>query len=538
MKDYKINFLFCLIFLFSYDLFAQSLKDGVTSSIADLNNIKAQITNNGGVGEGITILWDNPQRISNEKNIVYDMGLQIAGKINGEIVSAFSQWSKTYSPGPILDGKAAMISHPENQSKYRVYKILKGDDSSNPDYAEWPVEYGAPVDNFGNPLMLGDENLYCVYNSFHDAVPTAYPYLMNLKSIPIEIHQYTYSLKPANANSIMNDVMFMEYLIINKGDAQIDSMNIGFWADVDFYDGGSIYNNNIPAVDVQRNLGYCWSEIDTAETMVAVGVTQLFGPLANELNSNATFKGKTVNNKKNLPLSAFHGILDDATNQLYLGPISDNQHVWYYANGLDKDGNEILNPITNQATKFPFDGDPVANSGWIWNNDSLHLGGGAGFTIFSGNFTLASNDTQWVMYALVPAIGKTGKDAIVDLRNRVDSLQSLSYNEIIITAVKDDNKSLTSLPDKFWLSQNYPNPFNPSTTIKYSIPLVEKQNFVPVQLKVYDILGREVATLVNEQKAAGNYEVKFDASDMASGIYLYKLQVKEFMQTRNMILLR
>jgi len=88
------------------------------------------------------------------------------------------------------------------------------------------------------------------------------------------------------------------------------------------------------------------------------------------------------------------------------------------------------------------------------------------------------------------------------------------------------------------LEQNYPNPFNPSTVISYSIPTNVKSEMSNVKLVVYDILGNEVATLVNENQKSGNYEVKFDASNLASGIYLYKLQSGSFVQTRKLMLLK
>ncbi len=84
---------------------------------------------------------------------------------------------------------------------------------------------------------------------------------------------------------------------------------------------------------------------------------------------------------------------------------------------------------------------------------------------------------------------------------------------------------------QFRLEQNYPNPFNPTTTITYSIP--EKSH---VQLIVYDVLGTEVSTLVNEEKAAGNYEVKFSADELSSGIYFYKLQTGQFTDIKKMLI--
>ena len=91
----------------------------------------------------------------------------------------------------------------------------------------------------------------------------------------------------------------------------------------------------------------------------------------------------------------------------------------------------------------------------------------------------------------------------------------------------------SSTPGDFVLYQNYPNPFNPKTKIIYSVP---SANFVT--LKVYDLLGREVITLINEEKPAGIYQVELDASDFSSGIYFYRIKANNFIQTKKMILLR
>uniref|UniRef100_A0A832DJM9 T9SS type A sorting domain-containing protein n=1 Tax=Ignavibacterium album TaxID=591197 RepID=A0A832DJM9_9BACT len=104
----------------------------------------------------------------------------------------------------------------------------------------------------------------------------------------------------------------------------------------------------------------------------------------------------------------------------------------------------------------------------------------------------------------------------------------------------DDNKTF---PDEFVLYQNYPNPFNPTTKIRYSIPASPKSSpkertLNEVRIKVYDILGNEIATLVDEQKEAGYYEVEWDATQLASGVYFYRLQAGNFIQTKKMLLLR
>jgi hypothetical protein len=96
----------------------------------------------------------------------------------------------------------------------------------------------------------------------------------------------------------------------------------------------------------------------------------------------------------------------------------------------------------------------------------------------------------------------------------------------------ETEKSL--IPTEYSLYDNYPNPFNPTTTIKFDIP--EKTN---VELIVYDILGRQVKSLVNNEiKIPGSYEVSFNASTLASGVYIYKLTTKRYSQARKMLLVK
>jgi len=128
-----------------------------------------------------------------------------------------------------------------------------------------------------------------------------------------------------------------------------------------------------------------------------------------------------------------------------------------------------------------------------------------------------------------------------------------NYGDVWLIKIKPDPPVVVEneigVADHFRLNQNYPNPFNPTTRIKYSIPSNVKRETSNVSLKVYDVLGNEIATLVNEEKPAGSYEVEFsavggsasggDAYVLTSGIYFYQLRVGEsFIQTKKMILLK
>ncbi len=117
---------------------------------------------------------------------------------------------------------------------------------------------------------------------------------------------------------------------------------------------------------------------------------------------------------------------------------------------------------------------------------------------------------------------------------------SIQYIPGLITAIED---SKISIPNNFELEQNYPNPFNPTTVIKYFIPVKRRgSSLYNVILKIYDVLGKEVATLVNEEKPAGSYQINFNAQILSSGIYFYRLsaisKTTNFVQTKKMILLR
>jgi len=102
-----------------------------------------------------------------------------------------------------------------------------------------------------------------------------------------------------------------------------------------------------------------------------------------------------------------------------------------------------------------------------------------------------------------------------------------------MTWVEDRPTSSSATPNHVALEQNYPNPFNPSTTIRYALP--QRSH---VRLAVFNTIGQQVATLVNEEVEAGYHEVTFDASGLASGVYFYRLQARDFVQTRKLCLIR
>jgi|GEM_PF-5844181 len=144
--------------------------------------------------------------------------------------------------------------------------------------------------------------------------------------------------------------------------------------------------------------------------------------------------------------------------------------------------------------------------------------------------------------------GDSWKDITYNLNGRSISSVTLNDQGILFAATNDElglfkadlntllteaKKDIAELPSEYFLEQNYPNPFNPSTTISFSIP--EAGN---VSLKVYDILGKELQVLLNEEKSPGKYELKFDASHLPSGTYIYRINTGEYMSAKKLLLLK
>jgi len=107
------------------------------------------------------------------------------------------------------------------------------------------------------------------------------------------------------------------------------------------------------------------------------------------------------------------------------------------------------------------------------------------------------------------------------------------FAQLPITGASSVNDDMLPKPTRFELAQNYPNPFNPTTTIRYQLPIS-----TTVKLSVFDMLGRELTTLVNARQPAGTYQVNFNASGLASGVYLYRLTTPEFTETKKMMLVK
>lgn len=195
-----------------------------------------------------------------------------------------------------------------------------------------------------------------------------------------------------------------------------------------------------------------------------------------------------------------------------------------------------------QSSPMP---DPRQNSAFVQFDDIAYLFGGEG-SVLQDMWSFDMTTESWTQMDDIPIPLKYASAAVIDnkilLFGGVDDDELINGNAWLYQFEDPTNiiSPKTDLPISFRLYQNYPNPFNPTTKIKYSIPVGNKyfRSLQSVILKIYDILGNEVTTLVNETKAPGNYEIEFDASNLSSGVYFYKLTVGGFRVTRKMMILK
>jgi len=252
--------------------------------------------------------------------------------------------------------------------------------------------------------------------------------------------------------------------------------------------------------------------------------------------------------------SGINGDLDDLSfpiNSSY-GKVCGGGIIHTYANGIWGGGNNSY-PSGNYNSIYMTDN----QTGWAAGSKIIHTSDGQNWSLQTnpdtlgrgmyGVFFLNANE-GWIVggFGLILHTTNGGTDWNIEGDGLVTAFLRgvhftsstngyvsgndrtlLKYGEI--TSVEKEEK----LPTEFLLSQNYPNPFNPSTNISFTIA---ESGFT--SLKVFDVLGNEVANLTNKEKPAGTYEVNFDAAGLTSGIYFYQLRTGSFIQTRKMVLLK
>ncbi|MFQ5571373.1 MAG: T9SS type A sorting domain-containing protein [Rhodothermales bacterium] len=521
----------------------------------DVNNVRARIFGNGALfWRGSPHVYEVPKQDS--VSALFASGIWLGGLVNNELrVAAARYINYEFWPGP-LDNQG---TPPADCTRYdHLWEITRDDIASfnatgnaSANLIQWPWHLGAPVldgdgipgnynlDGGDRPALMGDQMLWWVMNDVGNLH-------LNTDTPPIgmEVHGSAFAFT-RHSGAFIDHTTFYRYKLIYKGTEPLEAAWIGLFADNDM---GYPWDDNV-ASDTLLHLGYTYNADDEDENYgtppPAVGYTILKGPRADTDRRDNDRDGLIDEPGERLGMETLacfwkgggpHG--EPITGQEYYRCL---RGLWKNGDPIQVGGDGTGSPssfpgVTGQTTRFLFPGDPVTNSFWSMMNID-----GAGtiltsfdtrFSMSSGPFTMQPGDEEEFVFAIVWSRGTDHLDSVRQLKQ--DTRRIRGAAEAILQPVPISATAPPPEPNHvLGFAQNFPNPFAETTTIRYSLP---KQALV--RLSVYDVLGREVATLVEARQDKGIYAVDFDGRDVPMGVYFYRLQIDGLRFTRTMMVMR
>ncbi|HEX2788781.1 MAG TPA: T9SS type A sorting domain-containing protein [Ignavibacteria bacterium] len=539
----RIIFLLAYLTL-SFPLFAQV----IPRTWLQPNNLKAEFGLTGIFNQGLspnTAGCEWP--IGSGNHVCFTAGLTIAAMVNDSFAMTAASYRGEWSPGYYNNG--VYTTNPS----FRYYSVKVGDNcSNNPDYANWGlmVPYGAPfkdvnqngvydcgIDIPGMPnakqtifivVCDGDESQHSIGEGFGGGV------LKPLLKSQLAITAWGYDYPS------VNNAHFIKYEITNKSNSTWKKTFLGLYSDPDIGDATDDWGGCSPELDLSFAYNKDNNDPEYGVNPPAFGFAILRSPYVFRNGYNDTL-GMTSYNL--LWCNGSGG--PDCQNM----PNGEPLAAYRCMQGFKKDGTPVLNPlitIGTRKTKFWYSGDPETNTGWNASYGYIpNCGGDTTMTTIShagcgsvmmlmntGSDSLEIIPNQIIEYTIAQFVerGTSNLNSVTLLKNKVNSLKDF-YNSIAnSTSISHNNEIIIK---DYKLYQNYPNPFNPETKIKFDIPKTSQ-----VQLEVFDISGKLIATLVNEQLNSGQYTIAFDASKLSSGVYIYRMRAGEVVYSNKMLLLK
>ncbi len=567
-------------FILTFLLFVPTLQAQSTFRFF-INNINLPMNNNGTLAS-VNIPPDGGGGRYLGNVVLFSGGFFLSG-YNGDTLWANAQASSSLIEN-YLPGNVDSI---QNDPHYRIYVVKESDQPFGGSWQEWSfaVDIGAefydgdndgiynPVDLNGNgewdvnedrPDIIGDQIAWCVFN---DAVTPRLRFA-GVQPLGIEIHQTVFGYRSNTAPQLKN-VLFIRYKIINKGtvNSTLDSVYFSSWADADIgaaheddlsgcdtlsssaftYNSGpdGLFGENPPAFMInllQKPHSFIPGETFIDNNSNGTYEDSIDTPLDTAYNFQGPLKGIQIfPGAKNLSMTASNSFISsnpiagdpndefEARNYMLgraqLGQLIDpcNWFLGEVHGGVDCN---LVNPL------YWYSGDPETDIGWISVIDTDYR-----MLVHTGPFVLEENKPITIIIGYTIGQGDSPLNSVTvgkEVSAFVQQFYQSNFDDNILPVEEENNL----IVDEFKLFQNYPNPFNPSTKIKFTIPYVETGHAPSVQLKVYDVLGNEITTLVSEEKPAGSYEVEFNASLLPSGVYFYQLKAGSYIETKKMILMK
>lgn len=476
------------------------------------------------------------------KYAIFSSGFTIAAYVNNSIRMAAASYTGEFKPGYCVNGVY------QTDSRFKFYKVKSGQHAStNPDWLNWGimVPFGAPYIDYNNngsyepfidtPGVRGAAET--IFLCMTDADPASHT----------EGEGFGGGTQPLGAevgftacvynNPGFEDFQFLRWQVTNKSTQNWNSTFFSIISDPDLGLGTDDYIG----CDTTLNLAYCYN----GDNIDGDGTGYSYGQNPPAVGFTL-IRGAHIIPSQDLGMTTVSHFACNSCSQAPCESAPQNvTEAYNYISGFKRDRTPWIDPLTSQVTKYCYPGDPETNSGWTERKGRILNCGGSltgqevtqntpfdrRLLLSTGdtNFTMVPGAKQTIVAAQLIARGSSNLSSVTRLKRLSDDIHKI-YNMFISVGITPVSHVI---PSEYMLHQNYPNPFNPETTIKFDIP---KAGFV--KLTVYDISGREIATLVNEQLTAGSYDINWNGSQYASGVYFYKLETETFSDVRRMVLVK
>ena len=494
-------------------------------------------------------------------------GIWIAAKAGpqNELRMAVSLWSTQYTPGNIPVIGQVPPSSVCSDPSWRGYYIQLSDPSlfnggtryknaggrqytfNYDSWVSWPVQKGAPYVEVNGipgyqPAWNGDrpgigngmtarpeEILFMVFMDYTNCTDSIHRSELSLpggtRPLGVEIQQIVFNF---NCFSL-RDMYYTKFRIINKSLLNWDSVYFTLANEVDI----GQTSDEPTGCDTLRDLGFMYKSLNSdpiyGVNPPAVGTRFMQSPLL--------YTGISTDTAK-LPYDTLTGFLQKGMtsyNKFLNGGNECNGdpdnavNAYNFMKGKDGCGNTLINWVTGQPTKFRYSGNACLRTGWYDSSFGQNR-----YIQNSGPFRMQSGDTQVVVLSfMITRNGGNNFQNVCALQSISDSALKYYYNDFQTCVPIGIEPISTEIPKRFELFQNYPNPFNPMTKLKFQMP---KSGFT--KLVVFDVTGKEISILVNENLKPGIYEIDWNAENIPSGVYFYSLITNEFTQTKKIVVLK
>ncbi len=554
----------------------------VTNTFVQTNNINTVFRSDGifnydKVNFTLTeagLVW--PASSSTRKTMDFSTGFWIGAKVGPqrELRTAASFYQSLFSPGNIpVQGQVPPSSVCDNPV-FKGYLVNLADSNlvnggvinkvaggltysiSYDAWSSWPVDKGAPYveingvpgyqpgwnadrPGIGESAARPEEITFAVFMDYTNCTNNIHPAEPSLPggTLPMgaEIQQISFSFSAPP----LNDLYFMKWRIVNKSSAVWDSAYLCIADDADV----GFAMDDAAGCDTLRQTGFLYNsfpeDYEYGTTPPAIGYRLLQGPLIHTGNLSDTAHVPCINypGYKLMGLTVYN-VLTGTTDPCNKDP--ENAVSGYdYMRGKDGCGRTIINFSTGQPTTYKYPGDAVNETGWYDSaaNDRKQILG-------AGPITMNPGDLQVIVAAIVIGRSSSNRQSIAAMLSLSDSAKKY-YDRCFLGIPLSVQNISSEIPKSFALYQNYPNPFNPTTKIKFSLPSPaiggqdpSKGGALETKLVVYNALGQQVATLVNERLNPGAYETEWDATAFPSGVYFYKLESGNFSESKKLVLIK